>query len=145
MSKPTRKELPKRLSKIESMPFVLDLDCVEFIERNLIQAKNKNRKSTIDFYFLFTKHKESFGIVVFLLNEKYIELVHPAAGSLPFSRKNIPEYGEKAITHTSFYWKPTALYYRERVRVVSANLPILPERVSKIVYSDNPFDKSIKY
>ncbi len=102
-----RVDLPeKRLSKIfDLLPIIANLDCVDFVERNMNKQINNKRKGVIDFVFLNKRYPEIFGICVFLVREKYIKLIGPSDSSRQFKVSEKPDYLDQRFT--AYYWEPT--------------------------------------
>ena len=134
MSNSKTRVIPVSLSGIQDtgLPIILNIDCLSFVERNMVKAEKKCRKSVIDFYFLYRNHPDIFGVSVFLVMERYIRLLHPSDGAEAILRGNRPKYIN--IEFSSYYWEPTEKYYNEREKVYLASMAVLPDTCAKIEF-----------
>ena len=125
--------LPKSLSKIDHLlPIIINIDCIAFVERNMTKQESNHKKGVIDILLLYGKHPAIFGLVIFMVNEKYLKLSGPAGYAREFYAKDKPDYLDQGFT--AYYWEPTKKYYEERERVYLANMEILPETCASIQF-----------
>lgn len=124
-------------------PIILDLDCVEFIERNIKTCKDKNTLAAINFDWLIRKGNiRSLRIAVFLVEEKYMILRYPIKGYNKYKRTTRPEElkGVKEIDFPAYYWYASDRYFLERKRAVEAEFLLMNEnqndRIAKIEFTD---------
>lgn len=115
--------------KIIQKPIILDLDCVELLEINLLMCVMKKAQPAIDFNRLRDLNYQHYLIFIFLIEEKYIVLGKKIDGIGAYQSRNKPNELPKNIKYPAYTWAVSRKYYRDRPRVISGEYALDNQKV----------------